>query len=113
MPGGIFPGNRRAGLDLRPRDLRIHAAACTALGHEVINSALAGLIARIPVLHRRVLDLGIIERDELDDCGVKLISIELRSSTAFVVCDVATFFGDNQSSFELTRLLRVDTKVSR
>src|SRR5207249_9302649 len=41
----ILPGDRRAGLDLRPRDVRINAAAVTTLGDEVIDSALAFFVA--------------------------------------------------------------------
>src|SRR5579862_4064771 len=42
----IFPGDRRAGLDLRPGNLRTVAAAVTALGDEVEDAALAVGIAR-------------------------------------------------------------------
>ena len=54
----VFPGDRRAGLDLRPADARVVAAAFAALGDEVVDAATALLVARIPVLHRRVLDLS-------------------------------------------------------
>src|SRR6185437_6028955 len=47
---GIFPGDGRAGLHLRPRDFRILAAAGAPLGDEVVDSAAALLIAGIPVL---------------------------------------------------------------
>src|SRR5450755_2318409 len=53
----IFPRDRGPGLDLRPGDLGIAAAALAAFGDEVVNAAQAVLIARIPILHRRVLDL--------------------------------------------------------
>src|SRR5690606_28558207 len=46
---GILPGDRRAGLHLRPADLGIAAAAIAALGDEIVNPALAVLVARIPV----------------------------------------------------------------
>src|SRR5690606_2977818 len=56
--GRVLPGDRRAGLDLGPGDLRARPAAVRPLGDEVVDAALAGFrIARIPVLHRRVLDL--------------------------------------------------------
>src|SRR4051794_18769892 len=51
---GIFPGDRRAGLDLGPGDLGIDAAAVATLGDEVVDAALAFRIAGIPVLHRRI-----------------------------------------------------------
>src|SRR5262245_572498 len=44
----IFPGDGRASLDLRPGNLGIAAAAIAALGHEIIDAALAFLVARIP-----------------------------------------------------------------
>src|ERR1700712_486371 len=45
----IFPGDRRAGLDLGPGNLRIVAAAVAALGDEIVDAALAFGIAGIPV----------------------------------------------------------------
>src|SRR6185437_11074487 len=62
----ILPGDGRAGLDLRPRNLGARAAAVAALGDEIEDAALAVGIARVPVLHGRVFDLGVIERDEFD-----------------------------------------------
>src|SRR5690606_10258479 len=86
--GRILPGDGGAVLDLRPRDLRVVATAIAALGHEVVDAALALGVARIPVLHRRVLDLGIIQRDQFNDCRVKLVLVTLRSGTAFQIRDV-------------------------
>jgi len=37
----IFPGDRRTGFDLGPRDLRTRSAAVAALGDEIVDSALA------------------------------------------------------------------------
>src|SRR6266702_2258125 len=39
--GWIFPGDRRAGLDLRPGNFRAIAAAIAALGDKIIDTALA------------------------------------------------------------------------
>ena len=69
--GRIFPGDGRAGLDLRPGNLRARAAAIAALGDEIVDAALALGVAGIPVLHRRIFDLGIVERDQFDDRGVQ------------------------------------------
>src|SRR5262249_38479354 len=55
----ILPGDGRAGFDLRPGNLRVLAAAIAPLGDEIVDAALAFAVARIPVLHRRVLDLGV------------------------------------------------------
>src|SRR6202042_1418937 len=56
----VLPGDRRAGLHLGPRDLGVAPAAVAALGHEVEDAAAAFGIAGIPVLDRRILDLGIV-----------------------------------------------------
>src|SRR5262245_56897184 len=52
----IFPGDRRPGLVLGPRDLRALPAAVAALRHEVEDAAAALAVAGIPVLHRRLFD---------------------------------------------------------
>src|SRR5204863_1252020 len=43
----IFPGDGRAGLDLRPGNLRVLAAAVAPLGDEVVDAAAPGRVARI------------------------------------------------------------------
>ena len=50
-------------------------AAIATLRHEVVDTALAFLVAGIPVLNRRVFDLGIIECDQFDDSGMELVFI--------------------------------------
>src|SRR5262249_12461884 len=55
----IFPGDGRAGLELGPGDLRVHAAAVATLGDEVIDAAAAAGVAGVPVLDGRILDLGV------------------------------------------------------
>src|SRR4051812_22020496 len=44
----IFPGDRRSGLDLRPRNLRPCAAASAALRDEIIDAALSLGVSGIP-----------------------------------------------------------------
>ena len=78
----IFPGDGRAGLDLRPTDLAGSAAAVPALGHEIVNPALAFLVAGIPVLHGAIFDLRIIQRHQFHDGRVKLILIAHRGGAA-------------------------------
>ena len=53
-----------------------------ALRDEVVDAALAFLVARIPVLDRRVLDRRIVVRDELDDRGVQLVLVAHRRRAA-------------------------------
>src|SRR5205085_10674263 len=72
----IFPGDRRASLDLRPGDLAVATPARTSLGDEVVNATLAVLVARVPILHRRILDLrALADGDQFDDGCVQLILI--------------------------------------
>ena len=107
----ILPGDRGAGLDLRPGDLRMMAAAVAALGHEVIDAALALGVSRIPVLHGRIFDLGIVQSDEFDDGCVQLIFVARRRGAAFEVGDVRSLIRDDQRTLELACLLFVDAEV--
>src|SRR6188474_385875 len=71
----IFPGDGRAGLDLGPGNLGVAAAAVTALGHKIINTTPTLLVAGIPVLHRRVFDLGVFQSYQFNDRGMKLVFV--------------------------------------
>ena len=57
----ILPGDRRTGFHLRPRNLGIVAQTLPALGDEIINATFALLVPRVPVLHRGILDLRIVQ----------------------------------------------------
>src|SRR5690606_17432557 len=56
---GVLPGDGGAGLDLGPGDARALAGRQAALGHQVVDAAHAVFVARVPVLHRRILDEGV------------------------------------------------------
>src|SRR5262249_12160879 len=90
----IFPRDCRAGLDLRPGNLRTGAAAGAALRHEIVDAALAFRIARVPVLYGRVFDLRILMCDQLDDCGMQLVLVALRRRAAFEITDIGALVGD-------------------
>src|SRR5207237_2748794 len=108
----VLPGDRAAGLDLRPANLAAWATASTALGDEVVNPALTFLVAWVPVLHRGVLDLrSFADADQLDDRRVQLILVAHRRRAAFQVADVAAFFHDDQRPLELAGLLGIDAEV--
>ena len=113
MHARILPGDRRAGLDLRPRDLRPVAAAVAALGDEVVDAALAVGVARIPVLDGRVLDLGVVERDQLDHRGVELVLVAHRRGAALEIGDVGALLGDDQRPLELAGVPLVDAEIGR
>src|SRR5690606_39422401 len=80
--GRILPGDRRTGLDLGPHHLRPGTAAVRALGNEVVDAAPAFLVAREPVLDRRVFHLRFIERDDLDYRRVVLLVVKLQRFAA-------------------------------
>ena len=109
----IFPGDGRAGLDLGPGNLRILAAAIAALGDEVVDAALALGVARIPVLHGRIFDLGVFERDELDHRGMQLVLVAHRRGAAFEIAHVRALVGDDQRALELAGILLVDAEIGR
>src|SRR5690348_11961093 len=108
----IFPGDRGAGFDLRPGNFRIDSGALAALGDEIVDPATAFLVAGIPVLHGRILDLRVVQSDQLDDRGVQLVFIANRRRAAFEVADVGAFVGDDQGALELAGRSGVDAEIS-
>ncbi len=80
--GRVFPGDGRAGLDLGPHHLGPCLAAIRALGDEVVDAALAFLVAGEPVLDGRILDLGILQHDDLDHRGMQLRHVALGRGAA-------------------------------
>ncbi len=109
----IFPGDGRAGFDLGPGNLRARAAAVAALGDEIEDAALAVGVARIPVLHRRILDLRVVERDQLDHCGVQLVLVAHGGRTTLQIAHVSALIGDDQRALELAGVRLVDAEISR
>ena len=109
---GIFPGDRAAGFDLRPGNLRVFAATGAAFRDEIVDAAFSFGVAGIPVLHRRILHRGVVHRDDFNDRRVQLIGIELRRGAAFQIGNRSAFFGDDQRSFKLSGVFRVDAEVS-
>ena len=107
----IFPGDGGAGFHLRPGDLGVDAAAGAALGDEIVDAALAFLVAGIPVLHGGIFDLGVIERHQFDHGGVQLVGVAHGRGAAFQVADVSAFVGDDQGALELAGVLGVDAEV--
>ena len=91
----VLPRHRAAGLDLRPADLAARALAQPALGDEIVDPAHAFGIAGIPVLHGRILDLGIVHRDQLDHGGVELVLVAHRRGAAFQIADIAALISNN------------------
>ena len=107
----ILPSDGRTGLDLGPGDLGVAALAQAALGHEVVDTALALGIARIPVLHRGVFDGGVVQRHQFHHRRMQLVFVALRRGTAFQVGDVSPLVGNDQRPFELAGVAGVDAEV--
>ena len=110
---GIFPGDGGARLHLRPGNLRVLAPAVAALRHEVVDAALAVLVAGIPVLNGGVFDLRIVHRHQFHHGGMKLVLVALRRGAAFEIAYIRAFFRNDERAFELARLLLVDTEIGR
>ena len=107
----IFPGDGRSGLHLRPRDLRVHTQAFAAFGNEVVNTALAFFVSRVPVLHGGVLDLCVIERNQLNYRSMQLVLIADRGGAAFQIAHVGALVGNDQRALELARLRSVNAEI--
>src|SRR3546814_3809291 len=73
----------------------------------------AGLVARIPILYGRILDLGAIQRDQFDDGSMQLVFVTLRCGAAFKIRDVCIVFADDQRALELAGIAFVDAEVRR
>src|SRR5262245_6058422 len=107
----ILPGDRRAGLELRPGDLRVDAAAQPALGDEIVDAAAALGVAGIPVLDGGILDLGVVERDELDHRGVQLVLVAHGRGAALEIAHIGALVGDDERAFELAGVALVDAEI--
>src|SRR5262249_28551329 len=109
----VLPGDGGSRLDLRPRDLRVGSETIAALRDEVIDAAFTVLVARVPVLDSGVFDGGVVQSDELDDGGVKLVLVPHGGRAALEITDRRTFVRDDQSALELTCVAGVDAEIGR
>src|SRR5450759_238483 len=87
---GVLPGDRRAGLDLSPGDLRVPAGGHAPLRDEVVDATVAVRVTRIPVLHGRVLDLRVLQGHQLDHRGVQLVLVTHWCGATLEVAHVRT-----------------------
>src|SRR4029078_5773568 len=109
--GRIFPGDGRPGLDLRPRNLGTVPAAIATLGDEIIDAALAFLVAGIPVLHSGIFELGVVERDELDHGSVKLVLVAHRRGAAFEITDIGALVAEVRGPLDRTAVVCIDAEI--
>ena len=108
----IFPSYSRACFYLCPEEVSILLAK-TSLCYEVVDSALALFVTRIPILHCRILNFCITLHNNLDHCGMQLIFIALWSSTTLQITYIRPLVCNNQRALELTRTLRIYAEVGR
>ena len=109
----VLPRHRATRLHLCPGDLAARPFADAAFGNKVIDTALALLVAGIPVLHSAVLHLGILQCDDFHNSGMQLVLVALRSCAAFHIAHVCLFVGNDERAFKLTRTLGVDAEIAR
>src|SRR5215469_9824585 len=109
----VFPGDGRTGFDLGPGNPRTVALATSPLGNEVEDAAAPLGIARIPVLDRRILDLGIVERNQFDDRCVKLVLVASWSGAALQIAHIRAPVGDDEGALELAAVAFVDAEIGR
>ncbi|KAF5037851.1 hypothetical protein DSECCO2_560360 [anaerobic digester metagenome] len=107
----IFPGNRRAGLHLCPRDFAVGAFAQTALGDKVVDAALSFLVAGIPVLNRAVFHFGVVHGNDFHNGCVQLVFIAHGSGAALEITHIGTFISYNERAFELSGLACIDAEI--
>ena len=87
--------------------------ADTSLGHEVIDTTLAILIAGVPILHGRILNLRIAQYHNLNHRSVELVLVTARSGTTLQIAHIRALVGHNQRTLELTRTRRIDAEIGR
>src|SRR5690606_28236583 len=71
----ILPGDGGARFHLGPRDVGTVAAAVAALGDEVVDTAAALFVTRVPVLYRGVLDAGVLHGHQFHHRRVQLVLV--------------------------------------
>src|SRR5574344_1815543 len=84
----------------------------TAFCDEVIDTALSVFISGIPILNCAVLNLRPIQNNNLNDSSMQLILITHRSGTSLQIGNIAIIVGNNQGTFKLTCIRRIDSKIS-
>ena len=110
---GIFPGDGRTGLHLRPRDLGVLLPADAPFGDKVVDTAFARLwITGIPVLNGGVFNGSILVGDQFHHRCVKLVLIAHGCGAPLKVTHIAALVGDDEGPFELACVGRIDTEVS-
>ncbi len=102
------------GTRVEHRCLRSHATrdplhAATGFDDGALGVQVVGVFR--PVLHGRVLDVGILPDEHLDATGVEVVAAILRCGTALDIMDFAPFLGNDECVFKLAHPLGVHAEV--
>src|SRR6516225_512201 len=84
----------------------------SSLRYEIIYSALSLLVTGIPILHRGIFDLCVVQSDQLHNCCMQLIFVTHGSRAAFQIANITGFFRYNQGPFELPCVFCIDAEIS-
>ena len=80
----ILPCDGRTRFDLRPADAAVLAGTLAALRDKVVHAAGSRFtVARVPVLHGRILDAGVVLGHQFHNSAVQLLAAEFRSGATF------------------------------
>ena len=107
----VLPRDGGTRLHLCPRDFGAGTFAQATFGHEVVDAALAILVAGEPVLDCGILHFGVVEGDDLHDSCVELVFVALGGGAALKVAHVRAFVGDEEGALELAGVLGVDAEI--
>ena len=108
----IFPCDGRASLHLSPWEFRVYTAQVTAFGHKVEHTALAVLVARIPVLHSWVFYLRIFVYHNFNYGSMQLVFIAHGSCATFQITYITTIVAHNEGTFKLSCVASIDAEIS-
>ena len=107
----VFPRDGGACFYLRPAEVRV-LVCDTAFGDEVIDSAFAVLVSRVPVLHGRILDFRIRANYYFHDSCVELVLVPHGCGTSLEIREIGAFVGNEECALELTGLTGIDAEIS-
>ena len=109
--GRVFPRNSRTCLHLCPGEFTVRTFAVTTFRNEVIDTAFAFGITRIPVLYGTVLHFRTLMYHNFHDSGMQLVLIAHRSRTTFQIGNIRIIIRHNQRPLKLACITRIDTEI--
>ena len=99
----IFHSQARTDVAVDPLHFRVFVGQAP-FRHQIKN------VGR-PVLYGDILNLGALERDQLDHCAVQRGRVKLRRRAPFHVGNFRAFVRDDEGAFELAEILGVNPEI--